>query len=148
MAYISMAIMILGIFLIGIVIYKGEYIYQIPMMKYIINAGAFSFSLLGLSFLISSFAKSSFGIDSMSNLISLGMGFISGVFVPPYLLSEGTLNIAKFFPAYYYVKGVFEPTFSISDIKYELIIQMLFGVAYFIIGLYFAKIKRASEFEV
>ena len=39
----------------------------------------------------------------VTNISSLTMAFISGVFVPQYLLGEGLLTIAKFTPMYWCV---------------------------------------------
>ena len=61
--------------------------------------------------------------------------------MPQYLLGEGTLKIAKFFPSYYYV-NVIENGTSIGDVKWDIAIQLLFGAVYFIIGVYVFRVRR------
>lgn len=41
----------------------------------------------------------------VSNVIALGMSFLSGVFVPIEFLGDGIIKIAHFLPAYWYIMG-------------------------------------------
>lgn len=138
---VSLAALVLVAYVLGLYLYKGEFFKMVPMDVYIVNLFAFSVSILGMSFLINSLAKNLFAINALSNLISLGLSFISGIFVPQYLLGEGTLKIAKFFPSYYYV-NVIENGTSIGDVKWDIAIQLLFGAVYFIIGVYVFRARR------
>jgi len=55
--------------------------------------------------LIGNTIKSKNAISAVSNVVSLGTCFISGVFVPQELLGETVLKIASFTPTYWYVKS-------------------------------------------
>jgi len=59
--------------------------------------------------------------------------------VPQEILGDKVLAIAKFFPVYYFVKANDMSINSILDIRYELIMQLLFAVVFLLIGLYFSK---------
>lgn len=138
---VSLAVVVLVLYVLVLYLYKGEFFTMVPMTKYIVNLLAFSVSILGMSFLINSLAKNLFAINALSNLISLGLSFISGIFVPQSLLGEGTLKIAKFFPTYYYARAI-ESGGTLGDIKWDIIIQLLFGAVYFIIGVYIFRTRR------
>ncbi len=145
LAELTLALAVLTIFIVFLVFYKGEFISEVPMMKYIVNVLAFSFSIMGLTFLISNLVNTVWAVNAISNLLSLGLSFISGVFVPQYLLNSGTLRIAKFFPVYYYIQGAYSiDKLKVSDIKFEIGIQILFGIVYFLLGIYFSRNKRVE----
>lgn len=140
---ITLAFFITLIFIVGSIFLKGKYISQINFLKYIINIMVFSFSILGFTFLINNLTRSRFVINGISNALSLGSAFISGVFVPQEFLGESVLRIAKFFPTYYFVRINDMTVKSFLDIRYEIFMQVLFGISFFLIGLYFSKIKRS-----
>ena len=52
---------------------------------------------------VTSFDLTSNSLSMVTNIASLSMAFMSGVFVPQYLLGEGLLTIAKFMPMYWCV---------------------------------------------
>lgn len=140
---VTLAILITSIFILGSVLLKGEYIAEINFSKYLLNIFAFSFAILGFTFLINNLTTSRFVINGISSTISLGTAFISGVMVPQEFLADNVLKIAKFFPTYYFVKINEMNTNSFLDIKYEIFMQVLFGIFFFLIGLYFSKVKRS-----
>lgn len=52
---------------------------------------------------VTSFDVTSNSLSMITNIASLSMAFVSGVFVPQYLLGEGLLTVAKFMPMYWCV---------------------------------------------
>lgn len=44
-------------------------------------------------------------VSMVSNVIALGMSFLSGVFVPIEFLGDGIIKVAHFLPAYWYIMG-------------------------------------------
>ncbi len=88
--------------------------------------------------------RSRFVINGISTVASLGTAFISGVMIPQDFISEKVLTIAKFFPTYYFVKINETNINSIVDVKYEMFMQILFGISFLLMGLYFSKIKQRS----
>lgn len=136
---LTLAILISLFFISGSVFLKGKYIFEVRFSKYIINLLVFSFSILCLTFLINNLFRNKFVINALATVLSLGTSFISGVMVPQEILGDKVLSIAKFFPVYYYVKANDMKGNGIWDIRYELIMQLLFAIVFLFMGLYFAK---------
>lgn len=141
---ITLGVIITGLFVIGSIVLKGQHLEEVNFTKYIVNVSIFSFAILCLTFLINNLTKSRFIINGLSTVLSLGTAFISGVMVPVEYLSEKVITIAKFFPTYYYIKINNMDISSLSDIRYELIIQILFGVVFLLLGVYFSKVKQKA----
>lgn len=141
---ITLGILIAAIFIIGSIVLKGKHIGEVDFLKYVINLYVFSFSILCFTFLVNNLTQSKFVINGISTVASLGTAFISGVLVPQEFLGEKVLAIAKFFPTYYFVSINNMKGASFSNMRYELFMQVLFGLAFLGIGLYFSKIKQRA----
>ena len=141
---ITLGILITTIFILGSIVLKGRHIGEVNFIKYVINIFVFSFAILCFTFLINNITTSRFVINGISTVASLGTAFISGVMVPQEFLGEKVLTIAKFFPTYYFVKINEMRVNSFSDMRYELMMQILFGATFLVVGLYFSKIKQKS----
>lgn len=131
-------------FILGSVVLKGKYIAEVDFLKYVINTIVFSFSALCLVFLINNITNNKFIISGISTVLSLGVSFISGVMVPQQFLGEKVLTLAKFFPTYYFVKINEMDISSILDVKYEIFMQLLFAIAFLLMGLYFSKVRQKA----
>lgn len=138
---LTIAVMITLVFILGSIAIKGKYIGEVDFMKYLINIIIFSFTILCLTFFINNFTKNKFIINGISVVLSLGTSFISGVMVPQEILGEKTLALAKFLPNYYFVKINGMTVNSFSDMRFEILMQLLFAVAFLLMGLYFSKTK-------
>ena len=136
---VSLGIGITSIFILGSLVLKGRYIGEVEFSKYMINIAVFSFAILCFTFLINNLTRSRFTINGISTVVSLGTSFISGVLVPQEFLGERALSIAKFFPTYYFVSINERSIGSFGDIRYELLMQMMFGIVFLLMGLYFAR---------
>jgi len=141
---ISLAAIITSIFILGSILLKGKYIGQVNLGKYVINTIVFSFAILCLTFLINNLTRNRFIINGISTVASLGISFISGVMVPQEFLGERVLSIAKFFPTYYFVQINERSINSLMDVKYEIFIQIIFGLTFLLLGLYFSKSKQKA----
>lgn len=139
---LTIASFITTVFILGALALKGKYIGEVDFLKYIINIIVFSTAILCLSFLINNLTNDKFVINGLGTVLSLGTSFISGVLIPQELLGEKVLTIAKFFPTYYFVKINDMTMNSFGDIKYEIFIQLLFALAFLLMGLYFSKVKQ------
>ncbi|HBB72546.1 MAG TPA: ABC transporter permease [Ruminococcus sp.] len=71
----------------------------------VLNSLVFTVVCTALALLFASFDLSLNMINLFAQVISLGLSFISGVFVQQSLLGEGVLSVARFFPTYWYVKA-------------------------------------------
>lgn len=103
-----------------------------------------------LAFLLSVIAPGKNAINVIAQVISLGMSFLCGVFVPQELLSGTVLSIGKFLPAYWYVRannmisGTGGETFVMSEYLVCIGIELAFSAAMFCVVLLIAKTKRRA----
>jgi ABC-2 type transport system permease protein len=65
-----------------------------------LNTLVFSITALAIAFLAGKFIKRQIAQAAVANVVSLGMSFISGIFVPQFLLGDTVLKIASFTPSY------------------------------------------------
>ena len=141
---LTIAILLTSFFILGSIILKGKYIGEVDFIKYVVNTIIFSFAALCLTFLINNLSSNKFIISGLSTVLSLGTSFISGVMVPQQLLGEKVLNIAKFFPTYYFVKINDMDIKSLLEIRYEIFMQILFAITFLMTGLYFSKVRQKA----
>lgn len=103
---------------------------------------------IAISLIISSFSPTSNIINMLNNIISLGMSFLCGIFVPQKLLGDGILSVSRFLPLYWYIKnnnmvfGFSEETFLPETFWKYAGIQLLFIIALFSVALVVSKLKR------
>jgi len=126
-------------FIIASIIFMRENIWNVYFLKYVVNLIVFSFSILCLTFLINNITRNKHAITALSTVLSLGTSFISGVMVPQEILGDKVLAVAKFFPTYYFVRVNESMINSLSDIGFDIFMQLLFAVAFLLIGLILSK---------
>ncbi len=116
-----------------------------------LNGFVFLIFSMMLTLLIAVIAPSSNVINMIANVISLGMSFLCGVFVPQSLLSGVVMNIGKFLPAYWYVRannmlaGSNGEIFSSKEFMLCIGIELAFSVVLFCVTLIAAKTKQSSK---
>jgi ABC-type multidrug transport system, permease component len=115
----------------------------------LINAVFFSIAILAISFLVGIAVKSEGTGKVLVQILSLGMCFISGVFVPQELLNGTLLKIAAFTPCYWFVKAnnlIGTTTdFSLGNMRVVhqyMLIEVGFAVALFAVALVTGKLKN------
>ncbi len=118
-----------------------------PIGLLALNALVFTLASLSISFLISNFIKSRNVQQAIANVFTLGSCFISGVFVPQFLLNDTVLRIASFTPTYWYVSNVTEigTGGSAQLIGTQMLIQVGFAVAALAVSLVVAKQRRQGQ---
>jgi ABC-2 type transport system permease protein len=116
-----------------------------------LNTLVFSITALSIAFLAGKFIKGYGAQSAVANVLSLGLSFISGIFVPQFLLGETVLKIASFTPTYWYIKAVEAikdlSVYSFTNLKpvfADMLIQLAFAAACFIIALVASKQKRQN----
>lgn len=117
-----------------------------------LNALALTIASLSIGFLVGSFIKSPGSQGAIINVISLGLCFISGVFVPQSMLGQQVLSIASFVPNFWYVKAVESlrdmTVFSSQNVMplvYDMLIQLGFAAAILIISLLITKQRKLAN---
>jgi ABC-2 type transport system permease protein len=129
-----------------------EAMLNLNVLFMLINSLIFTFVCLSISFLVGNLIKSRGVQSALSNVLTLGLSFISGVFVPQELLGESVLNIAKITPTFWYVKAN-NSIFNLSSFKIEnmspiinsFLIQLGFAVGLLIIAFVIIKQKRVTK---
>jgi ABC-2 type transport system permease protein len=116
---------------------------------FIINSFVFAICGAGISFLIGNLVKSKGAISAASNVVTLGLSFISGVFVPQDLLGNFVLRIASFTPTYWYVKAnnriaelVQYDFSSIKPVLSDMMVQAGFALAFLALALVAGKKRK------
>lgn len=139
----AFAMTVLGVLITGIPLNDTHTI------LFIGNSLVFTLCMTGLAFMISQFTLTAGAISVITQIISLGMSFISGAFVPQELLSSSVLNVAKFTPAYWYVAinnkiSAVETVKSevIKDFVFHNIVVLIFTAAFFAVALVIANKKK------
>lgn len=122
----------------------------LPML--LANTFAFALVSLSIGFLVSSFIKSFTVLSAISNVVSLGLCFISGVFVPQAIMSPGVLTAASFLPAYWYVKAnnaigslAVLTSETTGPIWTSILVQLGFAAAFFSVALFITKQRRVRS---
>jgi ABC-2 type transport system permease protein len=114
----------------------------------VMNSLVYMLAGLSLSYLVGNLLKSRNAQAAVANVLTLGMSFISGVFVPQAILGKTVLAIARFTPAYWFVKANIDigaqSDFSgqgMRDIYVAMLIQLIF-VAGFLAVAWLAILRK------
>lgn len=118
-----------------------------------LNTVIFSMCALSISYLVAILVKSKAANDAISYVLPLGLSFISGAFVPQFLLGESVLNLASFTPVYWYIKGN-DTIASLSHFNWENVkdifnymgIQIGFAAALLALSLVISKNKSQRNY--
>lgn len=136
----------------SLILYGNEMTNITNNILFFINALMMCLVALSISFLIGNLIKNKEVISPISTMISLGLCFTTGVFVPQEIMSSQVLKIASFTPTYWYVKVINNiKSLTVYDFKnitpiiYGFIIQLGFAVAIILIALVILKQKRSSN---
>jgi len=146
---------VLGVWLIMIIfgfILYGNGILNPNGLLMCLNSLILALVSLSVSFLVGLLIKSRGAQAAMANVLTLGLCFISGVFVPQFLLGKTVLTIASFTPTYWYIKAnnaiasiVTFNSENILPIIYSMLIQLGFAIAILAVALVVTKQKRVSK---
>lgn len=133
-------------------IFYGTDIVGFNFMLLCLNLLCICIASLGLSSFIGMFVKDTGVQSGVSNVVGLGLAFISGVFVPQGLLSSSLLTVAHFTPTYWYVKAVYDiaslssSSFaSVMPIIENMLIQLIFAVVFFAAAIIVTSVLRTRR---
>ncbi len=118
-----------------------------------LNLIIFSVSALSISYLVAVLVKSRQANEAVSIVLPLGLSFISGAFIPQFLLGDSVLKLASFTPLYWFVKGndtiAGLVNFNWDNLKYiyfYMLIQLGFAAAVFSLSLVAGKNRRRDNY--
>lgn len=141
LGHLTLTLTIWAIYIvISVIIYKDLMITMNGLLL-VINSLCFAITATCLAYMIGCLIKNLNVISGIQNVISLGLSFISGCFVPSQWLDSNIVNFSKAFPSYWFIQGNYDIT-KLTSFNYENIkpliqycgIVLAFGVAYFVIG--------------
>jgi len=125
---------------------------NVSAVYYAINTIVYTLVCVSISFLVGNLARSRNAQSAIVNVMALGLSFISGVFVPQYMLGETVLRIASFTPTYWYIRAnlLIDQTntasgFNLQFIVKELGVQLAFTVVLFAIAVVIIRRRRTSN---
>jgi ABC-2 type transport system permease protein len=141
------------VFIIAAYILNRDRMININTLLTWLNAFVFSITALSISYLVGITVKSRKAIAAIATTLSLGLSFLSGIFVPQEYLGSAVLKVAGFTPTFWYVKAnnaigkitsfQWEET---SDIFSYMAIQIGFAAAFISISLVVSKRKSQQAF--
>jgi len=131
------------------ILYGKEFTGDVLLPYYLMNSLALLVVALSISFLVGNTVKDKVAINGVVNVLSLGMSFLCGAFIPLSMLSVEVKKVAVFLPVYWYekindllsVSGRLSDSMKITIWK-GLGIQLLFAAACLGVGLAVTKLKR------
>lgn len=146
LAYLSMFI------IAGYVLNRNRMINANTLLTWL-NVLVFSITALSISYLVGITVKSRKAINAISTALTLGLSFLSGIFVQQEYLGAAVLRVASFTPTYWYVKAnntletitVYKWD-QLADVFGYMAIQIGFSAAIISIALVVSKRKRQQAF--
>lgn len=145
-----MGIVLWGIGIAGAGIMYGRKFWQSETLGYyFLNSLIMMAVALSLSYLVGIFIKNSNMLSGFANVISLGMCFLCGVFVPMNVMDKKVLKVSQFLPVYWYEQAneLLGEYTTLTDkvasrIHMAMGIEVLFAVVFVCLTLTVVKYKR------
>ena len=138
------------VFMIIAMIYKGGILSGNELYA-VLNSFVFTLIATAIAILVAALVSNNSVINLVSNIVSLGMSFLCGVFVDQNLLGGTVMRIAKFLPAYWYVRandiiaGKSEIAFDAGEVMSCIGIQAIFAVALFAVVILVFRTKQTAK---
>ena len=146
------AIAAMGLWLVSFIpmfIFHGNEVFTTVTLYRGVNSLALLTVALGIAFLLGNLLGNDDALQGASNIIALGLSFLTGVFVPQEFLGSQILMVARFLPTYWYVRGntalsgVVELSGEVAMMFWEgIFIQLGFAVVLFAVTLVIIKQKK------
>ncbi len=95
-------LMMTTVLIVVAIISKGSIFTDIRLPYFVLNMFAMLIFSLSLGFFTGTVAKNQDVINGLVNVISLGLCFLGGIFVPCEFFGESVLKVARFAPTYWY----------------------------------------------
>jgi ABC-2 type transport system permease protein len=152
---------LLGTVLVGVVLFlicgvilpialsSGKFLSDNNLAFYLINVALMILMSISLSFFMSKVIKNTGIVSNVVNVLSLGMSFLCGVFVPLSMLSSTVKTLAKFLPVYWYevTNELIGYNSSFNHAQWLALgkgygIQLLFAVALLSAGMLVGKLRE------
>lgn len=139
-SFLAVLIMFSGI----LVLYHGH-LENVPLTRIFLAMILITVFTLAMQFAINALTTNRFMVNGLANLITLGMAFLSGIFIPLELFGDTAQKIAEFLPLYHYTELYRVPNTSWSEVIPSIIILLLYTVAFMIIGIIFNNQRKSKQ---
>ena len=130
------------------ILYRKEFLQDHNLPYYLLNSFVMVLVALSISFIVGVLVEKETIVSAATNVISLGMCFVCGVFVSMSMLSEGVRKAAHFLPVYWYetVNEIIGNNTQFTAAQSAAVwggigIQMIFAVFFLSVGLVASKYK-------
>ncbi len=106
---------------------------------------------VAISLTIACFSPTANAINMINNILTLGMSFLCGIFIPQQQLGADVLSFSKYLPFYWYIKnndlidGFSGKAEEVRQFWQNMGIQAAFCIAIFAVALAVSKYKNASQ---
>lgn len=139
--------------LLAAVIYYGKDLYGNENFGYyLLNTLAVSLVSMSVAYLAGTLAPNKDALTGIVNILSLGMCFLCGVFVPLEYISKGVKTVSQFLPVYWYerandILGSFTVLTENARIQiFQAVgIQLVFCIALVSLTLVISKYRRVGR---
>lgn len=107
-AQLMLSVIVIGIIIFAVslglvnILNPGSVFNDSNISYYMINLIIMVLNSIAIAFLVASVSVNSNEVNGLANILSLGMSFLCGVFVPTNLLSKSVIKISKLIPVYWY----------------------------------------------
>lgn len=117
-----------------------------------LNALVYTMVAVSIGFMVGLFIKGSNAQSAVSNVLSLGMSFLAGVFVPQEIMGDAVLTVASFTPTYWYIRAN-NSIMTLLDFRWEsvapicvdMLVQLGFAAAILAAALMISKQKQTGN---
>lgn len=145
---LSTGIIVCAIFsLMSLLCFQKEML-NISGALFVLNLVCYMLVALAIAYTVSTFVEKIDMLNMASNIISIGMSFLCGVFVPREFIGEGIQRAAHFLPAYWYCDNAIRiDTYTSSELTpifTNMGVQILFAFAIVTVGLVIARNKKSK----
>ena len=140
------------VIVIGILFYGRDFYTSENFVYYLLNSASMLFVDIALAYLMGTIAPNRDALTGIANIISLGMCFLGGVFVPLEFMGSHVKAVSHFLPVYWYEKAndllanFAHMTVSAREQFFKaVIIQLVFVGAFICLTLVIEKYKRVEK---
>lgn len=136
-------------FVLGCIMCKGQF-FTARGALYLLQLFCIMLVILAMAFLICKLVNKENSLSMVANIISLGICFLSGIFVPVSILGKNVIKISRFLPGYWYALGCDEIEkytvgSDLSKIFSYIGIELLFAIVFLAVGLAISRIQYQSK---
>lgn len=117
----------------------------IDYVRVIISLTLFILTALSMAFLMTAITNNRNIINGLTTVISLGLAFLSGLFIPYEIMGTAIQRIAHFSPLFYFRQSVMKDINSYSDLLTEWGLLLAFAVVFTLLGVAISHQKRAGK---